>query len=154
MIGTYELEARKAAFDKAEEIRAQYAEMMEEPDLEVRFDRRAIRSIARHVNSIASGPHKKHWSDEKVGRWVNDPNRHSPWIDWVAIERALKWDSVVISRLTDLEVEEFVRQLATDLDPWGEVLGGSREKRFQALPESERSLWRERVSRVKQKAAA
>jgi hypothetical protein len=44
--------------------------------------------------------------------WLRDPARYSPWVDEVAIERALLGDQGVIAHLSLLEQQEFRARLA------------------------------------------
>ena len=153
-VAASELEARRIALEEAEKYRAETAEFVGVSEVEVRLDTYAIRRIARVVNEWAHSGPAVHIPVGTVGKWVNERNRHSPWIDWVAIERALAWDLDVIARLTDLEREEFVHQLAIDLDPWGEAAGDIRRERFLSQSERDREAWRYLVAEERSELSA
>jgi hypothetical protein len=44
---------------------------------------------------------------EQVRRWTNHPEKFSPWVDGVAVDRALEGDRQVFLALTELEKSEF-----------------------------------------------
>lgn len=53
-------------------------------------------------------------TETNVGDWLRDEKKHSPYVDLVAIERALDFDWEVIRNLTDEERYVFYRRLAAD----------------------------------------
>lgn len=54
-----------------------------------------------------------------IERWLSNPDHESPYVDEVAVERALGFDWDAIRRLTRHEREEFYDRLAASSDPWG-----------------------------------
>jgi hypothetical protein len=58
-------------------------------------------------------------SAEQVGIWLNNPDKHSPYIDDIAVERALDFDWDVFDNLTPDERDVVYKKLARMKDPWG-----------------------------------
>jgi len=54
----------------------------------------------------------------RIALLLADPARYSPFVDEVAIERALAFDWRVIERLSDLEWQTVTGRLAAMPDPW------------------------------------
>src|SRR5690606_12897120 len=54
----------------------------------------------------------------RIAALLADPARFSPFVDEVAIERALAFDWSVIARLSDLEWQTVTDRLAAMPDPW------------------------------------
>jgi hypothetical protein len=59
------------------------------------------------------------WLRESLRKWMEDPARHDPHIDEVAVERALFLDYGAYKNLTVHEAEMVRARLAEMPDPWG-----------------------------------
>lgn len=158
-----ELEAKRIAYEMAADMQAD-AEAEFGEGVEFRLGPRSIGEIAKAVNLAGLG---RMYSKVTVSRWLNDPDVHSPWIDWVAIERALDFDQLVIERLTPLERRQFYTALADMDDPYdqeasehtirrqagegspGYDMDTPRRKSWQALPDLSRQAIQKGVARAR-----
>lgn len=73
--------------------------------------------VARRYRE-ATGDSSSRTRPARVGRLLADPARFSPFVDEVAVERALDFDWGAIERLSDVEWWEVVDRLAAMRDPW------------------------------------
>lgn len=106
-----------------------------------------------------------------VRTWLLETQKHSPFIDEIAVERALDFDWDVYERLTLEERREFYRRLAAMDDPFSEHhpldfiftsgKGGEwlnephpRNLRFRAGTDRQRDTVRQAVQRARQRLAA
>lgn len=80
----------------------------------------------------------------QVHQWLASPDKFSPFVDEVAVRRALAFDWSAIARLTDAERTMFYDALAIHPDPW--QLGGDalRNGNFPADPGHPRRMAFER----------
>jgi hypothetical protein len=74
--------------------------------------------------ATANTPKKRHgWRANMVVRamrWLTEPGEYSPFIDKVALRRAIDFDWPVIERLSGDERDALGLELATHPDPWGD----------------------------------
>src|SRR5690625_1530792 len=57
-------------------------------------------------------------SRANVEMYLSDPDKWSPFLDEIALERAIRFDWKVIDNLTPYEYQELVRRLSEMDDPW------------------------------------
>lgn len=101
-----------------------------------------------------------------VWRWLRDPAKYSPYLDEIALERAMHWDWGAIDNLSYAERREFVERMARHSDPfgvkemqsslvgqmadgafWSEHLGNSKQyAAFTSQSLEEREIWRDAVA--------
>jgi hypothetical protein len=81
-------------------------------------------------------------------RWIGKPAKYDPWLDEIAIVRALGGDVKVYDNLTVFEHQEFTRRVrfltqALSSEGWTEYMGEVKrllgERRWRAI---DRKLWR------------
>lgn len=73
-----------------------------------------VRDIARETRL-----HGKPVPTELIRTWLNNPGKFSPYIDEVAVKRAIEFDFYVVDNLTVDEMALVIRKLAERSDPWG-----------------------------------
>jgi len=109
-------------------------------DVKLRTDRNLHMAIARvllHNHPKWTVP--PHAVASRIAPWVKRPEEVSPYLDQVAIDRAVALDSTVLSGLTTPERREVGRLLAAMEDPWGDRTGDFSE---WPGPDPRRIAWR------------
>lgn len=65
------------------------------------------------------GDNRRYRVRARCRQWLSEPDKFSPFVDEVALERALSFDWPVIANLTPTERRELIGRLADMDDPWG-----------------------------------
>lgn len=96
--------------------RALYEARTEDADIPLSDEEiKRIRLEAWHAIGETGG--KVRYSLAEVRRWLENPDLWSPFVDWIAIERALDFDWPVIESLTHLEYAIFIERIINLYDP-------------------------------------
>lgn len=111
---THDHIARCAIFDEYAEL-----DFPELNDSMVRHLRRVGReAVAEKTGRPYSVEVWREKPDGAIKTWLETPEEWSPFIDEVAIGRALDFEESVIENLSRLEVAEFIGRLSEHPDPW------------------------------------
>lgn len=117
--------ARIAVYNAVAELME--AQRVDEPPL----DRATVEKLVKVANHRdVKRPGERWYYAETVRRWVEDPDKWSPFIDEVAVARALDFDWGVIDRLTRDEREVFLARLENHPDPFGHGTSRPEEIRY------------------------
>lgn len=112
--------------------------------------------LSRHPEWVEEGVTTKILTP-RIARWLRDPLEYSPYVDMVAVERAVDLDYSVVPALTARERREVGRRLAEMEEPWGDRLGDmggwpgqdSRRVRWRALSVPQQNAFRNMMLAVR-----
>lgn len=141
------LENRRAMFQA-------FADLYDEDNVEITHD------LAREVRNYGAKKyrpelHKRHIGD--MQHWLEHPEKFSPWVDWVAVNRATDYfDLDAYLNLSELEKQVFAIMLAMEGERWvgydwvtNEVTNVHRRAGWLALPENMREVIKAAVANAR-----
>lgn len=110
------IEKKRAVWDWIDDNRPELWDRPLAPD-----DPQLTDDLLQTLADVANAVSKTPWTTPEVVRsWLSDTRTHSPYVDEIAVERALDFDWQVIDNLTRLERRVLVDRLQAMDDPFSE----------------------------------
>lgn len=91
----------------------------------------------------------RHQLRQQIGSWLADPATHTPHLDEIALERALRFEWDVVEALSEAERDEWMRRLSAQIDPWDDALEARDNDGVLTQASQRRMAWLEAPQEVR-----